>query len=78
MLDLGRTFLQSVERSPGAVALVDDASRFTYAEWFERIRRVAGGLAGMNLGRGDHLLVVLQNRCLNQPAQVSVFSEQFR
>ena len=62
MLDLGRTFLQSVERSPGAVALVDDASRFTYAEWFERIRRVAGGLAGMNLGRGDHLLVVLQNR----------------
>ena len=62
MLDLGRTFLQSVERSPGATAVVDGLVRFTYAEWFERIRRVAGGLAAFGLRHGDHLLVILQNR----------------
>jgi 2-furoate---CoA ligase len=62
MLDLGRTFLQSVERSPRAIALVDGSVRLTYAEWLERIQRVAGGLSTLGLKHGDHLLVVLQNR----------------
>ena len=62
MLDLGRTFLQSLERSPAAVALVDGPLRLTYAEWHERILAVAGGLKALGLGHGDHLLVVLQNR----------------
>lgn len=34
MLDLGRTFLQSVERSPNAVAIIDGDLRLTYAEGF--------------------------------------------
>ncbi|HEX8789294.1 MAG TPA: AMP-binding protein [Telluria sp.] len=62
MLDLGRTFLQSVERSPDALAVVDGEQRLTYAEWYERIQRVASGLATLGFARGDHLLVVLQNR----------------
>jgi len=62
MLDLGRTFLQSVERRPERVALVDGEVRLTYAQWFERIRSVAGSLSAMGLERGDHLAVVLQNR----------------
>ncbi|MEW5890028.1 MAG: AMP-binding protein [Pseudomonadota bacterium] len=62
MLDLGRTFLQSVERSPNALAIVDGELRLTYAEWFEVIRRVGAGLQQAGLQRGDHLLVVLQNR----------------
>ena len=62
MLDLGRTFLQSVERRPRRLAIVDGEVRLTYAEWLERIARVAGGLAALGLGRGDHLVVVLQNR----------------
>ncbi len=62
MLDLGRTFLQSVERSPRALAIVDGDRRLPYGEWFDIIRRVAGGLADLGLGHGDHLLVVLQNR----------------
>ena len=62
MLDLGRTFLQSVERSPRATAIVDGAVRMDYAAWFERIAAVAGGLHSLGLSRGDHLLVVLQNR----------------
>jgi 2-furoate---CoA ligase len=62
MLDLGRTFLQSVERSPQALALVDGDRALTYAQWLELIRNVTGGLAELGLSRGDRLLVVLQNR----------------
>lgn len=62
MLDLGRTFLQSVERSPQALAVVDGEQRLTYAEWYGRIQRLAAGLASLGLVRGDHLMVVLQNR----------------
>lgn len=62
MLDLGRTFLQSVERNPDAIAVVDGDTRLTYAAWLEQILRVAQGLNELGLGHGDHLLVVLQNR----------------
>jgi 2-furoate---CoA ligase len=60
--DLGRTFLQSVERSPNALAVVDGDQRLTYAQWYEQIQRVAHGLATLGFRPGDHLLVVLQNR----------------
>jgi 2-furoate---CoA ligase len=62
MLDLGRSFLASVERSPDQLALVDGAVRLTYGQWFERIRAVAGGLNALGLQRGDHLIALLQNR----------------
>jgi 2-furoate---CoA ligase len=62
MLDLGRTFLQSVERSPNALALVDGELRLTYAQWHGIILDVAGGLREFGLAHGDRLLVVLQNR----------------
>ena len=62
MLDLGRTLLQSVERSPGRVALVDGATRLSYADWALRVGAVQRGLLDAGLQRGDHLLVVLQNR----------------
>ena len=62
MLDLGRSFLASVERAPHALALVDGAQRLTYAEWMPRIGALAGGLAALGLRPGDHLLVVMQNR----------------
>jgi 2-furoate---CoA ligase len=62
MLDLGRTFLQSVERSPGACALVDGDLRLTYAEWLALVGGTVRGLRDLGLTRGDHLLVVLQNR----------------
>ena len=62
MLDLGRTFLQAVERSSRAPALLDADVRLDYGQWAAQIGRVAAGLRSMGLGRGDHLLVVLQNR----------------
>jgi len=62
VLDLGRTLLQSVERSPRATALVDGEVRLTYAQLGDRVQRVARGLRELGLSRGDHLLVVMQNR----------------
>ena len=62
MLDLGRTFLQSAERSPHAIALVDGGTRLSYADWALRIGAAQRGLQALGLGRGDHLLSVLQNR----------------
>lgn len=62
MFDLGRTFLQSVERRPHQLAIVDGDVRLTYSRWYERILCVSGGLAALGLGRGDHLVLVLQNR----------------
>ncbi len=62
MLDLGRTFLQSVERSPNAVALVDGGLRLTYSQWALHVGAVQRALAALGLRRGDHLLAVLQNR----------------
>ncbi|HEY9459199.1 MAG TPA: AMP-binding protein [Paralcaligenes sp.] len=61
MLDLGRSFVASVERCPDQIAIVDGELRLTYGQWFERVRNVAGGLHAMGLGHGDHLLTVLQN-----------------
>jgi len=62
MFDLGRSFLASVERSPDAVAIVDGERRLPYVEWYAEICRVAEGLAGLGLRRGDRLAVILQNR----------------
>lgn len=62
MLDLGRSFLASVERSPQATAIVDGDVRLSYADWMSRIAALADGLTSLGLRRGDHLLVVMQNR----------------
>ena len=62
MLDLGRTFLQSVERAPMATALVEGDQRLSYSQWAPKIGAVQHGLRELGLKPGDHLLSVLQNR----------------
>lgn len=62
MLDLGRSFLACVERSPNEIGIVDGDVRLSYAAWFDRVRNVAGGLYDLGLRRGDHVVTVLQNR----------------
>ncbi|HEY5365558.1 MAG TPA: AMP-binding protein [Casimicrobiaceae bacterium] len=62
MFDLGRSLLASVERNPDSLAIVDGSLRLSYAQWLDKIERVAGGLGAKGLRRGDHLATVLQNR----------------
>src|SRR5499426_2758375 len=61
-MDLGSAFAVSVARHPGAEAVVDGMHRRTYAQWDRDIRAVAGALARIGLGAGDHLAVVMRNR----------------
>jgi 2-furoate---CoA ligase len=62
MLDLGNSFLASVERDPDALAIVDGSVRLTYAQWYRHISAVVAGFDELGLTPGDHLLTLLQNR----------------
>jgi 2-furoate---CoA ligase len=62
MLDLGTSFIASVERDPNALAIVDGATRLTYAEWYRRISSAVAALDELGLKSGDHLLTAAQNR----------------
>ncbi|HEU0196263.1 MAG TPA: AMP-binding protein [Nevskiaceae bacterium] len=62
MFDLGRTFVAAVERWPDALAIVDGDRRLTYGQWFEDIRKLAGGLGSLGVEHGDHVVAILQNR----------------
>ncbi len=62
MTDLGRTLIAAAERNPRALAVVDGARRFDYAAWLDTAARLAAGLGGLGLGRGDRLAVIMQNR----------------
>lgn len=62
MLDLGRTFLQAVEREPDKLAIVDGVRRHTYAEWALHIGAIQQFFNKQGLKRGDRILTVLQNR----------------
>jgi acyl-CoA synthetase (AMP-forming)/AMP-acid ligase II len=46
---------------PGAEALTYGEVRWTWAQWHDRIRRVAGGLAALGLGRGDRVAFLDKN-----------------
>jgi 2-furoate---CoA ligase len=62
MLDLGTSFLASVERDPTALAIVDGDVRLTYADWFKTISSVVAAFDDLPLKSGDRLVTVLQNR----------------
>lgn len=62
MLDLGRTFLQAVEREPGRLAIVDVGRRYSYQEWAGHIGAIQRFFYVRGLVRGDRILTILQNR----------------
>src|SRR5207247_1999405 len=44
-----------------SIAVVDGGRRFTYAEFEDRVGRLAGALAGMGVGPGDRVAVLAPN-----------------
>ena len=62
MLDLGTSFLASVERDPKALAIVDGDVRLTYGAWYGKISSLVAAFDDLGLTAGDHLVTVLQNR----------------
>ncbi len=65
MLDLGTSFLASVERDPDALAIVDGEMRLSYRQWYDKISALAAALRETGLQRGDHVLTAMQNRWEN-------------
>jgi 2-furoate---CoA ligase len=61
-VNLARTLLYATERSPEAEAVVDGDERIAYAALNERAARLAGGLAGLGLERGDRVAALMKNR----------------
>jgi 2-furoate---CoA ligase len=67
-VNLALSLLYAAERTPGAEAVVQGETRFTYAALLERAALLAGGLAAEGLGPGDRLAAVVRPR--HQSAQL--------
>jgi 2-furoate---CoA ligase len=61
MLDLGSSFIASVERDPNSVAIIEGEREFTYREWYSRISALVASFDSVGLRPGDHIITVLQN-----------------
>ena len=59
-----RGFREAVARSPDATAVrtLDDSVALSYRELAARVDAMAGGLAGLGLGKGDTIALMLSNR----------------
>jgi long-subunit acyl-CoA synthetase (AMP-forming) len=61
---LAEAFLRTASERPDAVALRTPRGRvqITWREYRERVERIAAGLAGLGVGRGDTVAMMLLNR----------------
>ena len=61
-MNLGEVFYRQMLRERNAEAIVDGDTRRTYAQWYEDICAVAGGLKHSGIKPGDHFVSILSNR----------------
>lgn len=61
-MSLGRILQVAAERYPDVEAVVDGHRRVSYRALDGRVDRLAHALAGLRLGPGDHVVVLLKNR----------------
>jgi long-chain acyl-CoA synthetase len=61
---LAEAFQLTASQRPDAVALrtPDDRTSITWAEYADRVERIAGGLASLGVGKGDAVAIMLLNR----------------
>ncbi len=64
-------FAQQVRINPDAVAVEDAERRYSYGELDERVRRMAGVLAGHGAGPGDCVAILSENRIEYLEAQLA-------
>jgi len=65
------SFAQQVRLNPDAVAVEDAVRSYSYAELDERVRRLAGVLAGRGVSRGDRVAILSENRIEYLEAQLA-------
>ncbi|MEW5914014.1 MAG: AMP-binding protein [Thermodesulfobacteriota bacterium] len=60
-MTLGEVFAKSARKFPDRIAVGDPDRRLTYAVLNERVNRLANGLAGLGLRRGDRVATLSRN-----------------
>src|SRR2546429_3547498 len=58
---LSRALDQTADRFNSATAMIYGEKKWTYAELLAQVNRMAGGLAGLGVRRGDRVLLTLPN-----------------
>ncbi|MBV8032359.1 MAG: AMP-binding protein [Betaproteobacteria bacterium] len=58
---LGEVLARQAGERPGGEALVTRASRFSYAQIFERAQSAAGAMHALGLRKGDHVAILMGN-----------------
>ena len=61
MIDLGTTFLSSVDRCPEAIAITYQNKYLNYSNWLNKISSLAISFKKMGLKKGDKLITLLPN-----------------
>ena len=60
-MPMGDMLRRSAQRSPRKTAFVFGSDSLTYAEFNQRVNRLANSLSGLGLGKGDRVGVILHN-----------------
>ena len=61
MIDLGTTFLSSVDRCPESIAITYQNKHLNYSNWLNKISSLAISFKKMGLKKGDKLITLLPN-----------------
>jgi acyl-CoA synthetase (AMP-forming)/AMP-acid ligase II len=60
-VNLAALLFDVARRQPDAPAVSDDIHGWSYRQFLDRIGRLAGGLRGRNLQRGDRVMLCMEN-----------------
>jgi fatty-acyl-CoA synthase len=61
-ITIGTMLRDRARLHPARIAVVDGARQFTFATFNERVNRLAAELHGLDIGRGDHVAILSENR----------------
>ena len=60
-MNLASILIESAERLPDKTALLFGGRSYTYREFLDRVRILAGSLESLGIGRGDHVSLIADN-----------------
>lgn len=61
MINLGNSLRINAKKFPNKLCIADENRRFTFGEFNQRVNRIANGLRGMGLKKGEKIAVLARN-----------------